>query len=147
MANAIKWSSAASIASALGSSLSGLSNNVSILSSAIDNRSNRHMFSDWMLTVTYNTSPATNGRCTLYLVPSVDGTNYADCVAGSEPVNLFAGVFPLRAVSTAQVLTARRVLLPPALFKVALKNESGSAMATGSGTNTLQYIFYDEEVQ
>jgi hypothetical protein len=145
VANNILWSATVTIATALSTELNALANAASAVSSAIDNTSGRHMYSDWELAVAYGSAPAANGRCTLYLLPSVDGTNYPDFVSGSEPPHMQVGGFPLRAVTSAQRLVLRRVLVPPGLFKVGLLNSAGQAMpATGT---TVKYIFYDEQVQ
>jgi hypothetical protein len=103
------------------------------------------MFLDLELLVTYGVAPAATGRCVIYIAPSVDGSNYADMVSGSEPNNLVVATIPLRTVTSAQRLVTRRVLMPPGLFKLALKNIAGQTMAASG--NTLKYIQYDEEIQ
>lgn len=145
MANAVKWSAQVAIATALSTDLNSLASGSSVLSAAIDNSSDRHMFMDLEMYVTYGVAPSATGRCVIYIASSVDGSNYADMVSGSEPNNLVVATIPLRPVTSAQRLVTRRVLMPPGLFKLALKNIAGQTMAASA--NTLKYIQYDEEIQ
>jgi hypothetical protein len=63
----------------LTTELNALANgSYSAASAAIDNTSNLDLFDDLELTVTYGTNPTANAPVEIYLIPSTDGTNYAD---------------------------------------------------------------------
>ena len=45
---------------------------------AVDNTTNLDLFADFQCNVTFGTAPTTGTTLDLFLVPSLDGTNYAD---------------------------------------------------------------------
>lgn len=116
-------------------------------SSAVDNdnASNRYLFAAFELAVTFSSTPLSGKTVDLYILPSIDGTNYAD---GSSSVNpssaQYAGSFPVRAVATAQRLLLYNVALPPTDFKVLLINNAGQTMAASG--NTLKLVMSAYEV-
>lgn len=116
-------------------------------SSAVDNdnASNRYLFGTFELAVTFSSTPLSGKTVDLFILPTVDGTNYAD---GSSSVNPGSGnyvaSFPVRAVATAQRLMLYNVPLPPTDFKVLLVNNSGQNM-TASG-HTLKMVMSAYEV-
>ncbi|MGE3620741.1 MAG: hypothetical protein AB7L84_09790 [Acidimicrobiia bacterium] len=132
----LKHSSYASIATALSTELNSLANNsLTAASSAIDNTSALELFADLELVVAAQGSARSAGAVVdVYIVPSVDGTNYADLEATcSEPIATFA----LDAATTARRLAARDIPIPPGLFKLAVRNRTGQSFA--SSGSTLKY--------
>lgn len=114
------------------------------MSVEIDNSVNKWTMADFILdlgSAAFGT--ATDARVLLYLVPSVDGTNYPDFVVNvtteeRENEVYYAGSFTPNADTEAQVaLTARNVKLPVAKFKVAMRNAAGVSLAASG--NTLKY--------
>jgi hypothetical protein len=130
--SSIKLGSYGTGASTLTTELNALANgSYSAASAAIDNTSNLDLFDDLELTVTYGTNPTANAPVEIYLIPSTDGTNYAD--SGTPARNLFVGSFLVQATTGAQRLILRGVPLPPGKFKYVAKNASGFAFpATGT---------------
>lgn len=134
-----RWSAYDAITTVLSTELNALANNGVAVSAAQDNGTNLRLFADYELALTYAVAPTAGAAVELYLVPSVDGTNYPDTtdpIAGTALV----GVFPLRAVTTAQRIALRGVLLTPGLYKLALKNAAGQAM--GASGHTLKQRTY-----
>lgn len=135
----IERSAYATIGTALSTQLDGLtSGSSSAASAAIDNSATHALYHDLELAVTFGVAPADNAVVEVYLLPSVDDTNYAD---GSNTVlprgNLLAGVFFVRNVTTAQRLALRNVEVPPGSFKYLIRNTAGQSMAASG--NTLKY--------
>ncbi len=95
------------------------------------------------MTIFYGSAPTANTTCDLYVLESVDGTNYGDGTAGSSPVtstNHFVGSFVLRAVTTKQIINLRGVPLPATNFKVQLVNNGGQAIAGQNSGSRLKVI-------
>lgn len=144
MATTFSWATPEAAASALTTELNALANATRCApSAAIDNSSGLYLYMDAELNVTYGTNPSTGGYCGLYLLPSLDGTNYADGDASTVPQKaLLVGVFELRASTSAQRLELTRIPIPPRKFKLLVDNQAGQAM--GATGNTLKYSRYDE---
>lgn len=135
----IERSAYGTIGTALATELNSLASGTnSAASAAIDNSASHAIYHDLELVCTFGTAPAANSAVEVYIVPSVDDTNYADGGGSVTPAgNLLAGVFFVRAVTTAQRVALRGVEVPPGSFKYVLRNTSGQAMAATS--NTLRY--------
>lgn len=131
----IELSAYGTIATALSTGLDSLANGSSAITAALDNGTDRSIWDDLELVVTFGTAPALNAPVEVYLVPSVDGTNYADGSATVLPSpNLLVGTFLVRAVTTAQRVAIRKIELPPGLFKYLVRNQAGQAMAASGNT-------------
>jgi len=141
----VKWQTPAAIASLLTTGLNSLANNGYAVSAAVDNDTGKHRYADFELVATYGTNPSAGAFVSLFLVESVDGTNYADGDASiAPPATALIGIFPIRAVTTAQRVAIRQVALSPFKFKIVIRNETGQAMAASG--NTVKYCTYNEEV-
>lgn len=143
MATQTTLSSYATIATALSTELNSLANNgSSAASSAIDNTTALDMWADLELNLgTFGSAPSAGAYVEIYLIPSVDGTNYADGSSSVAPAQeLLVGAFSVRANTAAQRLALRGVPVPPGLFKFLAINKTGQAM-NASG-NTLKYCTY-----
>lgn len=133
-----------SSANQLTTELNSLANgSAAIASTAYDNATNLAMWATFELNVTYGTNPTAGSLVSLYLVPSADGTNYADATTGASPLvspAYYVGAFWLRAVTTAQRVAlansgpAGLVALPGLKFKCYVINSSGQTMAASGNT-------------
>lgn len=136
MANTTKWSTPTDRGSVLTTELNSLANgSYSAVGSEVDNATNKDLYGDFELNVTFGSAPSAGGYIGLYLIPALDGTNYAD--GGSSvapPATSWIGNFPLRAVTTAQRVTITGVSLPPSKFKVVAYNGSGQAFPSSGST-------------
>lgn len=114
----------------------------SAASAAQDNTTNLDFWADFELNVTFGTNPTAGTSVDLYIVSSLDGTNYGDGGgAVAPPYTSYVGPFPVRAVTTAQRIELRGIQLPEGLWKaVVLNNGTGQAMAASG--NTLLYRSY-----
>jgi len=102
-----------------------------------------YMFADVELYLATTTSRGTDARVELYLLPTVDGSNYAYGGASLDPANnTHVGDFQLDASATAaRYVVLRNILLPPEDFRFLIINEIGVAFA--SSGNTLKYLLYN----
>jgi hypothetical protein len=124
-----------------------------------------------LLSVSTDNTPATNSPCwvwgdfvlnlpngldaalsveqpvELYILPEVDGSNFADFDTNFTdvlaPQNLFKGTFLVRAeptASTAQLLVLTDVLIPPYNFMVGIRNNTGVSLLDGATHFTLAMV-------
>lgn len=135
----------AAAATALTTELNSLADgSVTSLGSEINNTSALDMFMDVQLDLASLTISSTSAFCTVYLVPTVDGTNYPDWTSGA--VAGYHGQYAVGAllVKNVTATTARAGLtgipIPPAKFKLALRDGTGAALAASG--NTLSYRTY-----
>lgn len=154
MANAVKWSALGTYTTAIAGgadapTLKNLANDGQKLGGEIDNATSaRDMYADFDLLCKFQSAPSTGGYVALYLIQSVDGTNYADGTDSvAPPATALVGTFPVRAVTDAQRVALRHVLLPPTKFKPLVVNKSGQAMTDVNDENVLSYRPYNEEIQ
>ena len=73
-----------------------------------------------------------------YLIPTVDGTNYADSTA-PIPATQYLCAFPTRAVNTAQRVSVLHLTIPRLKFKLAVVNSLGQALTNTDSENVLSY--------
>jgi len=80
MAGDFTWSGYKAVSSnVLTTELNSLGDgNTTALSSEIDNTSNKYMLADFQLDLASVTISSTSAYCTLFVIPTVDGTNYPD---------------------------------------------------------------------
>lgn len=124
------------IDSVMTTELNSLANNSRAISAAKGGDATAAaLFGDWELAVTFGTAPTLDAQISLFLVPSVDGTNYADGDASIRPApNLYVGSFYVRNVTSAQRMAIRDVPMPPGLYKAVILNESGQAFPASGST-------------
>lgn len=143
-----KWiagtSGTSGLSTLLGTELNALANDAAATSAAVANQTNLELFADFELVATFATAPTADKTCDLYLIRSVDNTNYEDASATRPPANGYVGSFVLDNVGTQQRKILPNVQLPPESFKVLLVNKSGYAM-TASG-HTLRMNTYNQQV-
>jgi len=143
--SSVKWQQNRDL-SILTTELNSLASTAAVLSAAIDNDSDLDTHADFELVVTFGSSPTNFSLVELYLVRTVDGTNYDDASATGPilPRNGFIGGFSVRNVTTAQRIVIPGVELPPRDFKLLIVNATNQAFP--SSGNTLKAHTYRKQV-
>lgn len=89
------------------------------------------VLADFELAFTQGTAPTADTAFVLFLVPSLDGTNYGDGDASIVPGwQNYVGYFPVRAVTSAQRQMFLGVPVRPGSYKAVLKNDGTGQSAT-----------------
>lgn len=134
----LRYDDAASPVTLLSTELNALANGGRVLSDAHDNTSDLDIYADFELLVTYAVAPTAGSKtCELYIVPTLDGSNYATASASVNPQRfLMVGVFETvnPSISTAERLILPQIVIPPRQFKILLRNLSGQAWAATGNT-------------
>ena len=138
-----RYSAPGSVVTLLSTELNSLANNQNAITSAgVDPTSDRHLFGDLELAVTFGSSPTEDTTVEVYFLPTVDGTNYPNGATGTgitPKSSLLVAVFALHN-QTAQRHVMRYVGVPNSAYKVLLRNKSGvSFPASGSTVKLLPY--------
>jgi hypothetical protein len=127
----------ASAATVLSTELNSLASAARAISSAIDNTTALDLWDDLELDVTFGTAPTDGSPISIYMIPSIDGTNYVDGDASiAPPANLLVATSTVRAVTTAQKLAFTDVRLRPGKFKYLLENGTNRAFPASGSTLT-----------
>jgi hypothetical protein len=98
------------------------------------NTSNLWFWGDFILNVQFGTVPTAGRAIELYLIPALDGTVYADGDTTTPPRNLLVGAFVVIATTNMQRIVLRGVPLPPAKFKLLVRNNTDQAFAASPST-------------
>jgi hypothetical protein len=127
------------IANVLTTELNSLADgNVSALSSEFDNTTNLDMFADLQLDLASLTISSTVAFVTLFVVPTIDGTNYPDFSSGAIANYHLQYARATALVKNVSAATARvnfeEVRIGPGKFKFALRNGTGAALASSGNT-------------
>lgn len=131
---------AASLAWTSGQSLDSLTDNEwTDLSDAVDNTSNKYTVVDLEIALGSAAFTGTDSGIEVYIVPSVDGTNYGDWtgnVTSDEQENngYFVGFVTTSGATAAQRLTLRNIVIPPGLYKYGFRNRGGVTLAASANT-------------
>ena len=111
-----------------------------------DNTSNRYFYAEFELVLaTVDLSAQTNPGVELYMVPSYDGTNYADTGTDASatvypPVQYLVAVLGVAETSAAHRVVSPHIMLDPLKYTPVVINKTGAAFnATG---NTLKSKYY-----
>lgn len=134
-----KWVAPAAAAAALTSELNNLANGAySAASAAIDNTSNLYQYI-WFEVVLASLTAVVPASVSVYLVPSLDDTNYADGGGSVAPsaINFVCSLVPTTGASAKRMVTSQAYECPPLKFKLVLLNNCGNAFAAAN--NTLSY--------
>ena len=115
-------------------SLNGLANGSVAISNAIDNSTN--LFQDFLIEVTISGTAATNAFCEVRLLPSEDGTNFATWESGIPLGIIDLSVSP----QTAHFSLLNALYQAPKYFKIAVKNNTGNALASSGNSASYQGI-------
>lgn len=156
MANAVLWSAySAALAKIINGNAStptakNLANGGLKTGNEIDNTSGRHRYISFRLRCRGASAFTAGGYVALFLPTALDGTNYEDGTddAITPSSNSCVRTFPLRAVSTQQVIDFVNILTPgPVKFKPVILNAGGQAFTNTDDENELWYRLHDEEIQ
>ena len=147
MANIGKWAlSGVGLQTVLsGATLNGLANNtMSAASANYANQTNLDLYVD--IEVFLDTlSPAAGAYVSIYVLEAVDGTNFP-LQSGPDlrlTTTQLLCVIPVGVTATAtQRVTARNILLPPALIQFKIDNQTGVAFAA-TANNTVKILPYN----
>lgn len=130
---AVSWAS--------GQALASLTDNEwTDLTDEIDNSTNKYLYVDWELVLASAAFTGTDSGIEIYLVRSVDGTNYPDWVGNSTSDaqgnnQYFVDFAQLSGTTAAQRVTSRSPLVvPPGKHKFGFRNRGN--VTTGSSGNT-----------
>lgn len=141
MATTTKWLAPEAIATALTTELNSLANgSQSAASAAIPNETDLYQYIDLEL-VLASLTPTGTPYCAVYLVASLDGTNYEDLTTSATHALL--ATFPMSTAVAAKRIVVKNLLLPPLGFKLAVQNQAGPALAASG--NTLKYRRHNEQ--
>lgn len=120
-------------------------NTVNVGTVLIDNTSNRYMYAEFELVLaSVDLSAQTNPAVELYLVPSYDGTNYADTgddasAAVYPPTQYLVGVLGVEESSAAHRAVSPHIMLDPLKYTPVIINMTGAAFVSA---NTLKSKYY-----
>jgi hypothetical protein len=147
MANAINWETSPSLTAYLTTELNGLANDANKLGAEIDNSTALDMYMDVVVYVdTQGTARSAGAHIAVFLIPAVDGTNYAYGDDSTDPAsNRLIATLMLDAATTARRIAAQVLSIPPGKFKLLFENKTGQALAATG--NTAGYRIYSPEVQ
>jgi hypothetical protein len=110
------------------------------LSSAIDNTEKSCKTVNLELVFTVAGTAIADETVDVYVLPSLDGTNYEDGGAAVEPGKTAAGSFVARAVSTPQRCCLTGITVPPTNYKLLLWNQ----MTVGKDITAMTLSAYPE---
>lgn len=146
MANAILWQAPAAIATYLSTELNSLADQGNKLGAEIDNETNRDRFLSVELNVAAPASRTAGGFVSLWILYSLDGTNFS---TGSDSIDpefgAHLGNFGLPGDTTAHRAPVIHATIRPYKFKLLVINETGVAFAASG--NTLKHRTFNEEIQ
>lgn len=112
--------------------------NVCALSSAVDNSSALLKYADFQLDLASLSITSVTAFVSLFIVPTVDGTNYPDFSSGAFANyhgQYYAATLAVKAVTaTAVRANVSKIPLPPGLFKVGARSGLGVSMASSGNT-------------
>lgn len=147
MANKILWDAAVnSEGNVLTTELDSLADDgVSAPGTEFDNSTNL-VTKGWLeFGITFGSAPTSNAAVTIYMLKSLDGTNYESApilaVRNAEPIAMFG----MEATTSARIYNSPMFDLPPSKLKFVAINESGQAFPV-SGT-TVELFTASKEIQ
>lgn len=142
----VNWLTYPSATSHLTTELNSLANAGRKLGAAVTTTRDQYM--DVELSLAAQGSARSAGAAVeLYLLPSVDGSNYAyGADAGPDPAGThLAGLFQFDAATTARLDNVVGIFVPAGNWKLMVINRTGQAFAASA--NTLKYTLYDDVIQ
>tara|TARA_Y100001949_G_C15844002_1_gene267562 strand:- start:255 stop:701 length:447 start_codon:yes stop_codon:yes gene_type:complete len=143
-----KWEAPAAIVSYLTTELNSLADGANVLGAKIDNVADgeNEMFVNLELNLASTSSRDADARIEIYILYSVDDTNFDMGSASVDPrPESLLTVLSLDAATTARYRTAVNLPIQPFDFKLLVMNEIGQSFF-GSGS-TLKYRLHSAEAQ
>ena len=132
MATTFKWVAGEGQTTALSTELNALGNGNTALSAAIDNLAGLYLYMDIAISLVSAAFVAAS-YISVYLICSLDGTNYEDGSAGTPgviPARPPDAIIPLRLLTGAQAVVITGIPIPPLKFKLEFVNNAGVALGT-----------------
>lgn len=120
------------------------------LSDAIDNTSNLYTMADIEIVLGSAAFTGSDSVLEIYIVPSVDGTNYPDWTGNvttdeQENNQYFVGAVTTSGATAAQRLAEEKIPLPPGKFKFGFRNKTNVTLAASGNTAKYRpHSFKDE---
>jgi hypothetical protein len=138
MATVFKWATLRAAASALTTELNALANaGFSAAGTAIDNATNLDEWAQCEIILS-SLTPTAGATLTLYMVCSLDGTNYEDAPSSTNPgTHMAVATVALNAVVGAKRLVTPQFQIPPCKFKLVLQNNANVALGATGNTVTI----------
>lgn len=126
--------------------LKNLSSSANKLGSEFDNSAanQKWQYADFELLCRGAAAFTASTTVKLWLIDSLDATNYEDGGDSVTPARPADAQFYLRAVDTAQRMTVVGLILPPGKFKPLVRNEGGQAFTNTDAENVLRMRPYNE---
>lgn len=130
-ATAVTWASGQSLDAAADDEWTDLSDE-------IDNSTDKHLFVDLEITLGSAAFSGVDSGIEVYLVPSLDGTNFGDWTGNvttdeQENNQYFVGFVSTTGATEAQRAILRGVALPNGKFKFGFRNRGGVALSDIGG--------------
>lgn len=144
---AVTWTTPDAISTILSTGLASLADGGNALSTGtVDNLTNldRYMALEFYL-AEQSSARASDAHVAVYLLPTVDGTNYSygSNSVDPSPANWLCSL-AFDASTAARYVGVSELPIPPFEFKLLVMNETGNAFAASG--NTLKYRTYEETV-
>ena len=117
------------------------------ISNEIDPGATPDSFADFILRCRFAASPGAKLVLAWLLLDVGDAGAYEDGSDSVEPARMPDFIFPVRNVTTQQVIGAWQVELPKAPYKVLIKNDTDAAMTNTDDENQLHRSNYNPEIQ
>jgi hypothetical protein len=134
------WSTPSTLVEAIATaSLNSLANTSAVTGSAIDNSSSKNLFMQIELYLaSVDLSAQTNPGVDVYLLTSLDGTNFDD----DDTTGTYALTIPVAATNATHRKMSGVIQIPPGKFKVKVVNSTGAALASSGNTVKFQTFGY-----
>lgn len=140
---AIKWGTTGTLTSYLTTELNALADGGGVLGAAVSNDAADELdtyIALELLIAAQGGARSADARVNIYLLSSLDDTNFSYGTGNLfDPSELLTS-FPLDAATTARYAIHAMLRLPPFDFKLLLENQTGQAFAASG--STLQYSMY-----
>lgn len=122
------------------------------LSDEIDNSTNKYPYAQLDLALGSAAFTGSDAGVEVYIVPTVDGTNYPDWSGNAttdapEQSHYFAAFLPLKASTSAKRVVSSSqgpIELPQGKFKFGMRNRGNVTLAASSNTLTYRPLSYDD---
>ena len=121
---------ASPVSRATGITAESIANAAGFVGAEIDNGTNLDDTMDLEVIINCATAPTANTVLSLYVLYSLDGTNYEDGAAGQQPVGVPLTAIPARNVTGAQRVSVRGAVISPLKFKLLAWNALGQTSTT-----------------
>ena len=111
----------------------------------MDNTSNRYFYAEFELVLaSLDLSAQVNPAVELYLVPSYDGTNYADTGTDASttilpPSEYLVAVMGVVITNAAHLAVSPHILIDPIKYTPVVINKTGAALAAANNTLKVKY--------